>query len=515
MNKIPAKRMSIKFIATISLFITLFSSCVSTSIKHYQFNQKQSAEKLREDVVLLKKILEANHPSLYWHTPKDTIDFYFSKAINSIQDSLTEVQFRNVVAEPINKIKCGHTGVRFSANYSKLIEKNRNPSFPLFLKVWQDSMVVLSSLTPKDSIFKRGTIITSINQKKPQEILNKMYGFMTTDGYATNFNNQVISNNFTSWYKTICGLDSSYIIGYIDTTGKESFTTIKNFAPQPIKKDTGHKVAKPIIKPPVAVAKPPKPSKKEKRQLNLLSKRNLLIDSSISTAYIKLNTFSGGKLRKFFRKSFKKIKDDSIKNVVIDLRENGGGNVLTSTLLSKYIANKSFKLGDTVQAISRKFEYKKHIKKWGIYWLIMNTTAHKAKDGSIHFRRFEKHYYQPKTKNHFNGDVYIVQGGYTFSASTMFISNIKGQSNVTLVGEETGGGYYGNTAMHLPTIVLPNSKLRVILPMYRLVMDKNRPKGRGIMPDVFVQPSSVAIKKAIDLKMSTVRNMIIAKQKKS
>jgi hypothetical protein len=58
----------------------------------------------------------------------------------------------------------------------------------------------------------------------------------------------------------------------------------------------------------------------------------------------------------------------------------------------------------------------------------------------------------------------------------MFIGALKGQDNVTIVGEESGGGFYGNSAMHLPTIVLPNSKLRVVLPMYRLVMDKTRPK---------------------------------------
>ena len=90
----------------------------------------------------------------------------------------------------------------------------------------------------------------------------------------------------------------------------------------------------------------------------------------------------------------------------------------------------------------------------------------------------------------------------------MFASSLKGQSNVTLVGEETGGGYYGNSAMHLPTIVLPNTKIKVGLPIYRLVMDKNRPKGRGIVPDIEIQPSSDAIKKGVDLKLIEIRRLI-------
>ena len=68
--------------------------------------------------------------------------------------------------------------------------------------------------------------------------------------------------------------------------------------------------------------------------------------------------------------------------------------------------------------------------------------------------------------------------------------------------------------MHLPTIILPNSKLRVGLPMYRLVVNKDRIKnGRGILPDVYVPPSSIAIKKGVDIKMQRIREMIIDKKK--
>jgi C-terminal processing protease CtpA/Prc len=66
------------------------------------------------------------------------------------------------------------------------------------------------------------------------------------------------------------------------------------------------------------------------------------IDTSINTAYIRLTTFSSGGLRKFFRKSFKKIEAEKIENVVIDL-ENGGGNVGLSNKLTKYLA-KTFKM---------------------------------------------------------------------------------------------------------------------------------------------------------------------------
>jgi hypothetical protein len=62
--------------------------------------------------------------------------------------------------------------------------------------------------------------------------------------------------------------------------------------------------------------------------------------------------------------------------------------------------------------------------------------------------------------------------------------------------------------MHIPKITLPNSGIVVSLPMYRLVMDKDRPKGHGIIPDITIKPSSQAIKEGYDIKLAEVRKLI-------
>jgi hypothetical protein len=494
--------MNKKIIAYCLLLTIFIASCTSYRQSNYTFNKKYSAVELREDFSLLKKILEANHPSLYWYLPKDSVDYYFNNGINSITDSLTETQFRNKVAYVISKIKCGHTSVLFSKDFNEQFNKHRYPSFPLHIKTWGDSMVVLANLNPRDSIFKRGTIITSINHKTNKELLDSMFQFISSDGYAYNFKSQAVSGNFPVWYKNIFGLDSVYSIQYINAEGKEASTFIKNYFPvidTTKKKDTSiNKIISPFIK----------PSRKQIREAGLLRKRSMNIDTSLNTAFIHLATFNEGKLRKFFRRSFKTIHQQQIKNVVVDLRENGGGDVTKSILLTKYLIDTSFKIGDTVAAINRNFPYKKYIRPWWLYWFPMHFAARKESDGRIHEHRYETHYFNPKTNNHFNGNIYLIQGGYTFSAATMFAAALKGQHNVTLTGEESGGGYYGNSAMHLLNIVLPNSKTRVVLPMYRLVMDKNREKGRGIIPDVYIPPSSAAIKKGIDIKIETVIKLI-------
>ena len=490
------------------LLIFLLTSCVSSHLSNYQFNQKTAAPKLKEDILLLKTILEANHPSLYWYTPKDTLDSYFKAAYNSITDSLTEIEFRNKVANVISKIHCGHTAVRFSKDFTKQLDKHKYPLFPLSVKTWQDTMVVVGSYFSNDTMLKRGTIITSINGRTNKQLLDSMFNLISTDGFSNTFKSQVISGNFTYWYKLAWGLDSAYKIGYLDSLGKQQSVVIKNFSPAKanIKKTSTdslktRKVTQPV--PPTV-----KVSRREKRRLEKAVFRSFTIDST-NTGQLRILNFTQNHLRAFFRSSFKQLEEKKIKNLIIDIRENTGGYMNTSNLLTRYIIDKPFKNADTLAAITQSIKHPFYVRESLKYWFLSHLTSRKLADNRYHIGRAEHHYFKPKTNHHFDGNVYILQGGYTYSASTLFTSAVKGQKNVTIIGEESGGGQYGNTATYLPIIILPNSKLRIVMPTYRMVMDANRKKdGKGVQPDIFCRATVEGIKKGIDLKMAKAKEMI-------
>ena len=426
------------------------------------------------------------------------MDYYFSSALASVKDSMSAWAFKNVVATYLANIKCGHTSVYFSPKLTKQYANYRFPQFPLQIKVWKDSAVVIGNLFTKDSILKRGTIVTAINQMPVKPLVDSLYSIISTDGNSINFKSQVLTNNFAGWYKAKFGdVDSVYQISYIDSAGNASTTSIAAYVPPKPKKDSVSKLT-------VASSKPKKPKPVPPK------KWTLLVDSATNTAFMNLSSFSGSGLRKFIRQSFRTIKTRSVKNLVIDIRSNGGGNIKNSTLLSRYISDHSFKIADSVVANNRGIGKVPLTSFFSVmyYALAKSVISKKEADGKFHFKRFEKHYYAPVTKNHFDGNVYILQGGYTFSASTLFTSPLMKQKNVTIVGEESGGGYYGNTAMMIPNIKLPNSGLLFRLPLYRLVMDKTRPKGNGVIPHVMVDPSSYAIKQGFDIKLEAVKKMI-------
>ncbi len=477
---------------SVLLFFYMNGISQENKITHKQF----SPQEMRSDFDLLKKILEANHPSLYWYTSKDSLDFLFNNIYSSLNDSLSETAFKNKISNWVTAIKCGHTSVRLSRKLNKELSKHKPPQFPIQVKVWNDSLVVIANALQNDSSIKRGIVIESINGFASKKIIDSIFNTISTDGNSLNHKNQVASNSFPYWYNTVWGIDSAYTIRYYDSLGNMQTAIMKNFVSikKAKTKDT-------------AMSKAPTSSLSKRQQLQL-SRRSLTIDTLNHSAIMRLNTFSNGALKLFFKRSFRNLKELAITNLVIDCRNNGGGKVDNSIRLTQYLIKHPFKIGDSVVAASRKFKYARYINPSFIYWVSMNISGTKTDDGQIHYRRYEKHFYEPITKNYFTGNVFLLQGGNTFSAATMFIAALKGQENVTIMGEETGGGYYGNSAMHIPTITLPKSKLQIGLPMYRLVMDKSRPKGRGIIPDVLINPSLSAIRSGVDLKMKTVTKVI-------
>ena len=483
-----------------AILITAFFSSCSSSYKNYNPNKKFSRHELQQDYTLLKKILEKKHPALYWYTPKDKMNFYFDSLYNNIADSMTELQYGwQVIAPLTQKIHCGHTTFGMSKNWYRYIKDKRIPSFPLYVKTWSDTMVVLANLNKKDSVIKKGTIITSINSLSVKTLQQQMFQYLPTDGFANNVNCLRLSSNFPAYHRNIYGIFNNYRVGYIDSNGLEKT------------------ILMPMWTPAIDTSKKPKPAItktwQQLKQERIASYRSLEIDTAISTAVFTLNTFStgGGKhLRRFINRSFKKLREDSVKNMIIDLRSNGGGNVDMYALLTKYIRNKPFKMADTTYAVCKNlFPYTRHITSGFFTNIGFLFMTHKRKDGYYHFGFYERHFYQPKRKNHFDGNVYVLINGPTFSASTLFCNAVKGQPNVTLAGEETGGGWHGNSGILIPDITLPNTKLKVRLPLFKIVQYNHVPKnGSGVVPDIYIPPTVDGVVKGLDRKMLIVKEMI-------
>jgi Peptidase family S41 len=486
------------------LLILFFASSCTVGKNSYNPNKKFSPRQLQQDYELFRNVLEELHPSLYWYTPKDSVDYYFEVGASRLKDSLPEYKFRNVLSYVLAQIHCGHTSVRSSKAAARYSERTRTLMFPLNIKAWKDTVLVTSNLSRRDSNVMRGALLKSIDNKPISVIIDSMFHHISGDGYNTTHKYQSVSNSgvFRSMYGSIYGLKSKTPVEYIDTAGVLRRTEI-SLGMQLV--DTAR----------IRREKQHPPSRKERKNALALSMRNMRIDSSLHTAFLEVNTFSSGyRLRRFFRQSFRQIHKKDVQNLVVDMRGNGGGSVILSNLLTKYISEKPFKIADSLYAKKNKSRYKQYEENYFLNRLFFIFLAHKKKDGYYHFSHFENKYFKPKKKNRFKGTTYILIGGNTFSAATLFTKALVDQPGVVVVGEETGGGAYGNTAWLIPDVTLPNTKVRFRLPLFRLVIDKNAQKGRGVMPEVEVDATVNAIRRNEDYKMNKVLEMIRSGLKK-
>jgi C-terminal processing protease CtpA/Prc len=140
----------------------------------------------------------------------------------------------------------------------------------------------------------------------------------------------------------------------------------------------------------------------------------------------------------------------------------------------------------------------------------------KRDDHLYHFRYIEKHTYKPRKNNFYNGNIYVLISGPSFSAATLFAHTIKGLPNVSLVGEETGGGDYGNNGLMIPDIRLPNTGIKVRMPLFRIVQFQHGIKnGKGVLPDVLVLPTAEGVRNNRDLKLEKAIALIEEKSKQS
>ena len=480
--------------------LLIFLSSCKPGNKAFNPYKKYNVDQLRVDYDLYRSIIQERHPSLYWYSSKPFLDSIFDVGRKQITDSLTEYEFRKILALVNTNLQCGHTLVRASKKYLKYADKlKEKASFPLAMKIWGDTVAVAQQIYRQDSVLTRGALLDSLNGLSAKFLLDTMYHYVIADGNNLIAKNQVLSTAtyFGSLYTSLYGWKPAYKINFIDSSGHPRETVIK---PYKFLKDSTFRRGK------AKALKMPKVSKRQKRLLV----RSLKINDSANYAVMEINSFSEKfQLKRFFRHSFRQLGRSGVHNLVIDLRSNGGGRVSNSNLLARYLAEKPFKIGDSLYAITRQSSYSRYIQADVWARLFMFFVTHKKEDGNFHFGYYERHSFKPKGPNHFDGTVYILSGGNTFSASTLVINILKPQQNVILLGEPTGGAAYGNSAWIIPEVTLPNTRVRFRLPLFRLVINKNLPKdGQGILPEIWVGPTIEAIKHGRDYKMEKALEMI-------
>ena len=497
----------ISFIVVISL---LLANCTSVEKYNYKLAQPIPVEKLQKDIDYTQHKLEKLYPNLYGYISKEKLDFKFDSIRKAVNKPMTSSEFYFVISPVIASVRQGHMTMtplskKLSKKEAKRIKKMGDGPLSQFTFEWENSKLFVIKNKSKKKNISLGSEVVSINGIAPQSLFSKYRKSVTSDGYNETYIRKGFNKRFYLYMTNEIGVNDSltYVFKHKDST----FTTvISRNKPEKKEVSKGKIVEKDSVK---AVAKKPidkaklKFDKKFKRiyGYNALTKEYAkslnFVKSDSTVAILKVKNFSEGIYSKSYKAIFDSIKKHNIKNLIIDIRDNPGGRVADAVNLYSYLTDKDFVILQPAKVTS-----KTSLFKWGLFrelpavaypfaaiaypfymgFSYFRTT--KRTDGTYEYRLVgsRKSKFAP---NNYNGKIYVLINGGSFSASCILSSSLKSNPNVTFVGEETGGAFNGTVAGIMPVVDLPNSKIPLRLGLMDIrTINQTEVYGRGIFPDV-------------------------------
>jgi C-terminal processing protease CtpA/Prc len=446
----------------------------------YEPGKKIKVNELKEDFQLLQRSLTEGHPALYRYTNKDRINQLFDSVYNLLSRPMTEKEFHRLTAAIVASIRCGHTQTRPSLDYSKFV-KHRKFFLPVQTAFLNGQLVVLNNL--QDSSLLRGDEILSVNGKLVGEIAETLIPLIEADGYIESYKNKTFGQSFSELYNT-----------YFENT--DSFTlTVKNV--------NGEIMEKTI----------PGTSLSDFDQLNEVKAPNRFTIIKAGIAMMKVGSFMDQpelNFRSWVSKAFTTIERDNVDNLIIDLRDNSGGRDDYAVYLYSFLAKQRFAYHTSLYASTDNFSFLSYTDQDSSLNLTMQKIT--AKDSLDRFVLRNSH---PTLGEHetsqpvYRGNVYFFINGTTFSAASDFAAICQQNQIGTFIGEETGGAAIGNTSNGDLILTLPNSKIRIRIPIFMITNAVSGTiPGRGVLPDYPVQYTNEDIAARIDKELELILDMI-------
>ena len=393
---------------------------------------------LRQDFLVFRANLEKIHPALYRYKSKNNIDYLLDRSYNELNRNMTEIEFYAKIKFDLSAIEDGHLSSAMSAELKDYCERAAR-LFPVEMKFIKNNAFVFCD---NSNPIPRGSKILKINDETIENIRQKLYHYIVSDGSIETKKARILSNNFWFYYLLVYGEKSSFKVEYITTNGKIETTNLNSNILKNIE------------------CKKDELNTENNLQLKFIHK---------STACLTIKTFSPQTLDEnkenfvdFLKSSFAEINREKIDNLIIDLRENGGGKDVYGSLLYSYLTDKPFPYYKSLALKTKILSVEDH----------PNLKIQKPND------------------NNFKGNVFVLTTGMSFSTTSEFCAIAKSNNRAVFIGEETGGGYYGNNSGDFEDVVLPNTKIVVTIPTKKYIMDVKAVvlKDRGIIPDFEIQP---------------------------
>lgn len=453
--------------------------------------QSLNAEQLQTDAKILWQSLNELHPGLYRHNDTAILENAYQNLLNDFSTEKSEKEAFLLFSKFAAAVKCGHTYVN-PFNQPNSVIKNvfkTKTLLPLYFRIIDNQFIVTASA---NTAIQSNDVIQSINDIPVQKIIETLTQYIKADG--------------NRYQKKLKDLELS---GYSEYEYFDYyFALVFGFKDQiELTLNNGEKV---------------------KIDLVTLAERQVVLPIKIDYnsqwdfkivankyGHLTIGNFVTWKLKldwkAFIDDIFRQLAAKNIQNLVIDIRNNEGGNEDVSDYLIYKIAKTKV---EKVKRIKH-LRYKKvsdnlrpYLSTWNRwFWKIgiwtkklddIYRTPYSFLNGTTKIKR---------NKNAYQDKVFLLTSAVNSSATFNLSETLKQNQLATLVGTETGGTKMGITASQLFFLTLPNSRIEIDIPLIGSY-PATPMKDEGILPDIFVKETLEDILEGRDKYIETVLSLI-------
>lgn len=441
------------------ILLTLFFLCDITVMNAQSISRSQASA----DIDTLMHTLSEVHPNLYSQISEQSLNSQTADLKANLQDSTDAIELYKNLAPIIAHIGDAHTTMVLPYREVMIKAGRYIPVFPT-IDSNTGRMYVKASVgncVPYDSE------ILSINGNSAKDMVDKMLTFI--GGEREFFRLTMVDNNIMGLFHMLFPAPE-YTIKFVSSNGNEE----KTVTLQAVEAD---KLNSELVLSP--------------RILKLMEEHGgeapytfRILDGN-KVAVMNFDACMGVTDMQVFADSmFTKLRDQGIRDLIIDVRYNGGGNSNVGDVLLKYIAPNPFA------------QYGKTLVKVTPTTIALTGNRYEKPYTRIIPEDSSSHHEPLPEAQRFHGNVYLLTSHTTFSSASSFAWAFKEAGCGTVIGEETGG-----MSVHYGDVIgfrLPNSGLAVNVSHKRFWLpgaDEN--DIHGVIPDVYC-PQDKALETALE-----------------
>lgn len=436
-----------RLIISIAVLITTLNVYGQNEVKKY--DSIISAKDLKNDLNDWYDWIHKTHPDLS-HRIKDIDAFYktFDSIKENINEPMTKLEFWRKISILNNTLSDCHMGVGRGSSIVKLSEFLANDGllFPFEVVFNENNLLIRSDLGTYSHNTYTSYRITKINKVPIEIILRDL--LLRVNGDSETIRKEILARSFSRSFLLLYGEKKEFDIEYEYNGNKFTIhANGSNEMPKYVKIDEFFN---------------------DNYKFEVIDKKNALL--TVGSFYWK----NREQYLDFMDTAFKTLKEKNIKHLIIDVRENGGGNDENwMEGILKYIADKPYRWGSN-------FKVK----------ILAHSRDKGEVVGSVETGDLDKFIPVNETTPYkYNGQVSVIIGPYTYSSAILFANTVQDYNFATLVGEPTGGR--STQTGGVENMIFKNSKLKTRTPRFIL----ERPNGglplESVVPDKIINYSKI------------------------